>query len=307
MSGKRLGWVVLGVSVPAALAAVSWFLGGNKVWLCETVLSAGVLVALVVAASLKPLEQVRARDWLLLGWLGLGWACWAGVGYFLPLTTVAIKPEPHEPDGPTRVSYAGVPRASSDPASKSSFRIRGRFSPDLLKVETLGPHGWELRTFRASDSDVSLDSVETTWLYVDNRGHGATRLECGKLGLDVAAGAAERRRVLASPWAGRAAVRIDGKEVGTLGDRPVLIDVLGTRSYRLREVVYGSGLLQAMQALQGGLVEPGAPDSLYEQKHVHELPGEVDYFLEEAPKEIKVTTFAVPALRETRRELREAD
>ena len=310
MSGKRFGLLVLGVSVPPALAAVSWFLGGNAVWLCETVLSAAVLLVLLVAASLKPLEQVRARTWLPLGWLLLGWAGWAAVGYFFPLTTVTITPDSQEPDGPTRVTYDGRLVAAPEPVRKSSFRIRGRFQPDLLKIETLAPQGWEPRTFRTYDSDVSLGSVSTTGLYVDNRGHGATRLQCGELELDIAAGAAEHRKVLAPLLGGSAAVRIDGNKVGTLEDKPVLIDVLGTRTYRLRDVTYGSGVLQAMwavQGLQGQLPEPGPPDSVYEQKHVHQLPGEVDYFLEAAPEKIKVTAFGAPALQETRRELREVE
>jgi hypothetical protein len=311
MVRERYGWVVLGCSVAAALAAVSWFLGGNTVWLVETVLSAGVLVVLVVLASLKPLEQARARDWFLLGWLVLGWACWAGVGYFLPLSTVTIKPDSDEPAGPTRITYDQNPVATLDPLPTYSFRFRGRFHPDLLTLQTLGPQGWQARTFRAyDDNDVRLESVPTTSLYIDNRGHGATRLECGKLGLDVAAGAAVRRRVLASPWGGEVAVRVDGKEVGTLGDKPVLVDVLGTRSYRLREVVYGAGLLEALQAvgeMHGHFPEPAAPDTVYEHKHVHQLPGPVDFFLEAAPQKIEVATFGAPAVRETRRELREVE
>jgi hypothetical protein len=232
------------------------------------------------------------------------------VGYFFPLTTVTIKPEPKEPDGPTRITYAGRLVAEPDPVRESFFRLRGRFEPGLLKVETLAPQGWERRTFRTYDSDVSLDSVSTTGLYIDNRGHGATRLQCGQLELDIAAGAGERHNVLAPPLGPPAAVRIDGREVGTLGDRPVLIDVLGTRTYRLRELSYGSGVLQAMwavQGVQGQRPDPGPPDTVYESKHVHPLPGDVDYFLEAAPEKIKVATFGAPVLQETRRELREVE
>jgi hypothetical protein len=310
MSANRYGRLVLGCLVPPALAAVSWLMGGDTVWLCGTVLSAAAILVLVVAASLKPLEQARTRDWLVLGWLGVGWAAWAGVGYLFPLTTVTIKPEPKEPEGPTRITYAGRVVAEPETVRECSFRLRGRFELGQLTIKTLAPQGWELRTFRTHDSDVSLDSVSTTGLYIDNRGHGSTRLECGKVELAIAAGAAERHAVLAPPLGAPAAVRIDGKTVGTLGDRPVLIDVLGTRTYRLRELTYGSGVLQAMwavQGVQGQLPDPGPPDSVYESKHVHPLPGEIDYFLEAAPEKIEVTTFGAPVLQETRRELREVE
>lgn len=288
------GQVCALIPVPFVLAAVSWLLGGNNVWAWTAAVS-GVLLLLWGVASLEVLRDrdFQLRDFLLAGFVVLCWGAWAAVGYHFPLTAVRLKDDDgdDEPVGPVRLSYDGEMRFEGE-RRQGAFEIRGRLDPARLKVESLAPTGWVARTFRVYGDEVTLAKAPTTTLYFDNRDHKEARLVCGQLGVTVAANKKERLRVPALAPGAACPLVLDGKEVGTLGEKDVLVDALGTRSYRWRTVTYG-GALEQLMALnpQGGVVPPRDDFELFRAGHVHELRGKVDFFLVPAPREIKVQTF----------------
>ncbi len=293
--------------LPLALAVGSWFLGGGTVWMLTSVLAAGSL--LVVAIRYLPsIDFLGLRHYLTFGYLVLCWAAWAAVGYFLPLTTVTVKPAlgsswEKEPDCPMRITHGRQAQVEHDHPGEHTIAFRGRFDPRSLKIETRTPAGWIERSFTSYTSFVVLEEVPAARLYIDNRKHAAVDLGCGQLRFPIAAGSRQRLRLAAPPAGSRCPLTMDGKEVGVLtGEEDVLVDTLGTRSYRLRRLVYG-GILDM---LAGPAAGPFPRTELFRGRHVHKLGVAVDYFLEDAPKEIKVPTWSgLPAGQQTRYELLE--
>ncbi len=97
-------------------------------------------------------------------------------------------------------------------------------------------------------------------------------------------------RVLAPGVNDPVTLSIDDKKVGGGKAGPVLLDVLGTRRYRLQTVVYTGGLLRLLGP--DALLQLHIPSVEYfSDSHVHSLPHEVDYFLKRPPREITVTTL----------------
>jgi hypothetical protein len=299
------GRVCAAIPVPFALAAVSWTLGGNNVWAWTAGVS-GVLLLLWGVASLEVLRDrdFQLRDFLVTGFVVLCWGAWAAVGYYFPLTAVRLKDgDEEEPVGPVRLSYDGEVRFEGE-RRQIAFEIRGRLDPARLKIESLAPTGWAARTFRASSDEVTLEKLPTTIIYFDNRDHKVARLVCGQLSVTVAANTKERVRVPALAPGTACPLLLDGKEIGTLGEKDVFVDAFGTRSYRWRTITYGGPLEQVMALNPQGVVPPRDDFELFRAGHVHELRGKVDFFLEPAPNEIKVRTIG-PTIggRETRTEL----
>jgi hypothetical protein len=188
-----------------------------------------------------------------------------------------------------RITYGRQVEVVVDPPGEHTIEFRGRFDPAALKIETLTPTGWGERSFDPYSDSVRLKAIPTARLYIDNRKHGAVRIGCGRLNFDIPAGGHRRLNIAALPASSRCPVTLDGKEIGILaGEADLLVDTLGTRSYRLRKIVYGSvidmlagpapGLFPEVEVFRGG--------------HCHKLGVAVDYFLEDAPKEIKAMIFS---------------
>ena len=297
-------------SVPVGLAVVSWFLGGDLIWGAV----AAVAALLVIVASAAAFRVVAARDlrlgdFLPAGYLLLCWASWTAVGYFLPLATVHVTGQMDgEPDCPFRVSYGGQVRLAAERGRECSFQIRGRFRPDEVKVETLTTQGWIDRSFRDYGDEVDLEKIPTTRIYLDNRGNGPVELGCGPLRFTAAAGGKACFRIPALPVGARCPLTLDGQEVGNVGSRNVLVDALGTRSYTLRTVTYESGFAGLLRLGRPDLGPPPGKEAVLSGRHVHQLPGAIDFFLEPAPPNIKVTTFGgIDPIEQTRMELCETD
>jgi hypothetical protein len=300
-----LFWLLAGLP-PLGAVVGSWYLGGDETWLKVTCVAFCVLL-LVGLGMLRGAFEARGRGmiWIaaLFGYLLLVWGAWTGVGYFLPVTAVKVKPNKDGPDGPTRIVYRGEVVGELGRTDDHSFEIRGRFDPSRLRVETFGPEGWVQCPCRDFVSSVEVEAIPTVGLYVDNRQRGQTRLECGELKLQVPAGAAFRR-VIPAP-AGSLPLLLDGEVVGSLEGEHLLIDVLGTREYRLREVTYRGGVLH--------LFQPERPDRLplveyFRGRRLHRLPRQVDHFLEPAPEKVNVTTYGWQMdVRAERYELLDAD
>jgi hypothetical protein len=292
--------------IPIVLAVLSWGLGGNNLWAWITAIS-GLLLLVTAVANLEVLRDrdLRLSDFLLGGLVVLCWGAWAAVGYYFPLTTVVLKEgDADEPVGPVRISYDGAVRFEGDRGGPSSFQIRRRLKSERLRVETLAPTGWVARPFQTAGDEIKLETIPTTIIYLDNRDHQEVRLACGQLTVTGAASAKQSFRIPALPPGARCTVALDGKEIGTLEDRNVLVDALGTRSYRFRTVTYAGALEQLMTRLPQPGAEPQDDVTFFRQSHLHALPGKVDFFLEPAPNEIKVRTFSpVAAGKETRTEL----
>jgi len=296
----HIGWPA--VALPAFVAIVSWALGGDMFWWLVTVFGAIGLIAFGCCTLRGELERPRSKEWFLLGYLALVWAPWAAIGYFFPVEKVRIAVPNDEPAAALRISYKDELLTTLDPPRNWLFPIRGHFQADRLKVETFGPAGWRDRTFRNYGQSVALDSVPIMDVYIDNRNHGVATLEFGELKIVMSADRAERRRIVAPLPGSPVAVRIDGSGVGQLGDQPVFIDVLGTRSYHFHEVQYQGGLLHLLRAATSPLgnaepIEHPAPiDAIFLGRRLYPLPHKLDHFLEKAPSEIKVNAVYGMAL-----------
>lgn len=291
---------------PVALAAGAWFLGGGVIWTLATVGTAGTLL-LIAICYLPAIDSLRRHQYAKFSYLVLCWGIWTGIGYFLPASSVTVKTllesdMEKEPDCPMRITYGRQVQVELPRTQKHTIAFRGRFNPQWLKIETMTPTGWVERAFKDYSDSVNLEEIPTTQLYIDNRKHDAVRLGCGQLSFQVAAGSHQRLRI-ASPPGVRCPLTLDAQDVGTFaGEKDLLVDTGGTRSYRLRKIDYG-GILDMLAGPAPDLfpvtevVHPG---------HIHKLGVAVDYFLEDAPKEIKVPTFGgLPMGKHTRYELLE--
>jgi hypothetical protein len=294
---------------PLAAAVASWFLAGSEAWVWVSLggmcllglVGLGMLRAVVVAG-----DAGFVRGLALFGYLLLVGAAWAVVGHSFPPTTVTIKPDERTPVVPVRYVYKGELLGESERPFEYVLAFRGRFDRASLRVEASGPDGWVRLPFTSYGHTgrvtATLESIPTVELYVDNRNNGAARLECGEMVLDVPAGATQRRVVPVPSHA--VAVRLGGLEIGTLKDEHLLIDVLGTREYVLREKQYRDAFGMLLQG-----AEPKVP--LVRRiggGRLHRLPRRLDYFLEAAPDKVTVKTygFALGAQAE-RYELLDAD
>jgi hypothetical protein len=291
---NRWLWVG-GIAVPVVLAGLSWVLAGNEVW--YWICFGGVIVGLIlVVAVLRTVGQgdISPRAALVGLWLllcaGLFWA----VGFYFPLTTVTVSPRWFSsdavPDGPTRVIYDGGIVAQFEGDSTASFQFRGKFDPALLRVESLGPAGWVKRIPHDVGSAVSLETLPLVVLYVDNRNHEPFQLQCGELKFEVPANTTRKWSVPALEKGDTVSVQLDGKIAGEVGAQNLLVDASGTRSYRWRELDYGGGLMQLMEATGQGN-RPLPRIRFFSNARVHTLPDKVDYFLEPAPDKIQVTVM----------------
>jgi hypothetical protein len=292
-----------------SLLIVSWSLAGNALWGWSAAAGA-ILLIILTLAGFRALDELRARHFLLYGSLVLCWVGWVVVGFCWPITEVRVKgdldhlPE-DEPNCRLRVSYEGQVRAEFDRFRECSFRFRGRFRPEQLRVEMLTPEGWVTRKFEDFGDEARLDKVPVTRLYVDNRNNGPVKLVCGAWQVAVEAGGRAVIRLPAAPKGVRR-LTINGKEAGPLEGEDVLVDTLGRRSYRHRTLFYGDALHHLGADPFRDPLAQSQEELTFGPGHVHRLPGKIDYFLEMAPATITVTTFrGLPAGLHRRTELRE--
>jgi hypothetical protein len=293
--------------VPVALAVISWFLGGNVVWCVSAVIMTALLI--IVGAVAHPrVNYLGPRVYLMSGYLVACWASWVLVGWYWPVTTVLVRAEfgdelKQDTSAPLRISYAGRVELEQDRCRRCSFQFRGPFQPAELKIEMLTPYGWVQRPFKTCGTEVRLTTFPHSRLYVDNRGHGATTLVCGKLNFRIAAGCHECLRIPNLPKDVHYPLAIDGTVVGTFEGGDLLIDTLGTRAYLLRRVYYVD--YRDRDKVAGGLLV-APPEVLFAGAHVHKVAERIDFFLEPAPQTIKVLAIGnVPMENGTRTELRE--
>jgi hypothetical protein len=284
--GRLITHLAIGGALTIAAGVGSWFVGGDTLWkVGNWVFGIAIVILLVL---IRTRRRQRVDDWLIFAGIGSAMVVWIAIGFWFPLTTVKIDPE--NIGSRSRVTYNGklmIEWPSNEPAS---FTMRGPLNRAKMKIETLGPTGWFPRKYTAaSDNSVGLGEVETATLFIDNRDHAAVTLSYGELEFQVAANKAEKRTVLASRFGEAVSLRIDGKEAGSLDHTTVLIDILGTRSYRLREVVYG-GEMQRLGVF-GDRNQPEPRVSVLSGQHVYRLPMPPDYFLEHAPAKISITTM----------------
>lgn len=283
---RPIFWVLMSLP-PVAAGAVSWILGGNTAWGWGLLGGAAVLFLIVIGA-LKLAPQMQARHWVrlgyTLGYLGLVWAVWWGVGYYFPLTVVAIELSKDRYEQPMRITYRGAEIGEFDAGADISFPTRGQFNPASLKVETLGPDGWFPCRFHHYGSHVALDDETATTLYIDNRKATPVRVEFGEIRLDIPAQSHSRHAFRIPPIGGVIRLYIDGQKIGRADDGHYLIDVEGTHTYRLQAVVYGGGLVAIFNPNAGARVPP---PEIYRGAHLHHLSRPVDFFLEKPPETIK--------------------
>jgi hypothetical protein len=289
----------LAACAPLVLAALSWVLGGNAVWGWSTLIAALLLIVLA-ATALRVANDLKCRHFLVFGYLIACWGSWALVGFCFPKTQVRVESlrDTEKDEGPTspiRVSYGGEVRVVLDRFQECSFPLRGPFFPAQLRIETFGPDGWVPCSFESHGAgSVRLQSLPLTRLYIDNRGHDAVTLTCGQWNAAISAGSQECLRI-PRPCVSRPLL-IDGRRVGDLDGENFLVDTLGTRAYQFQTAFY-----------EGNLWTPFTPTpQVFHGGQLHRLPNEIDYFLEPAPEQIKVTTlYGLPLDRLHRTELQE--
>jgi hypothetical protein len=287
---EQLTLWLLAALILTAVAIGSWFTGGNEYWMFGTAL--GVLILIVLGlVSLRHASTLTRRSYFTYGFLLVCCGVWFGIGYFWPQTTIKVNgglahDMEREPTTPFRVRYGGKVMVERERSQECAFSFRGRFDPKQLQIESLSPEGWIQRTFSDYSDSVRLEDIPVTWIYVDNRKHEESVLACGEVHFVIPADDKEIHRVPELKRLLKCPVTLDGQKVGNLTDKNILVDTRGTRSYTERTVVYGGPLEILMNK-----PEIGAGSSSFRRKHVHELDDKIDYFLEPAPKEIKVPAF----------------
>jgi hypothetical protein len=303
----RLRPWLLAVLILPSLVILSWFLAGHAVWHYSAVVTA-FLLFLLTLSGFKLLDGLRARHFLLYGYFVLCWVAWTVVGYYWPMTEVRVKGElgnnlEEEPNCQLRVSYGGLVRVELDRPQESSFRFRGRFDPEQLRIEMMTPEGWVTRSFNAYSKEAYLDKIPVGRLYVDNRASGPVTLACGAWQAGVKGDSHATVLLPAAPKGVRRRLTINGKEAGAFEGENILVDTLGTRSYQLRTVVYETTLNRLFADPAKRLLPP---ERSFERGHVHHLPDEIDYFLASAPDRITVPTmYGLPLGKLKRKELNE--
>jgi hypothetical protein len=298
---------LLAVLILPAMALGSWRAGGTDVWAFGTALCVLSLIILGLVA-LRHLGTLTRRSYITYGYLMICCGTWFGIGYYWPLTTIQVNggldhSMERGPTTPLRVRYDGQTMVELERCQVCAFSFRGRFEPKLLQIESLGPQGWIRRPFDDYSDRVSLKDIPVTWIYVDNRKNGSTVLACGEVSFDIPAEGKEIYRVPGLEVIKGYPVLLDGQQVGFLTDKNILIDTRGKRSYTERTVIYGGPLEIMMNKPE---IDPGS--SSFRKKRLHQLDDKIDYFLEPAPKEIKVQAFGGIAIgTEKRTELLEDD
>ena len=302
-------WLLL-VIIPGGAGTVSWFLGGNEIWVGGTVV--GLVLLALMGLTLyglltNPEFNTRRGFYDLLfcteclcGWVFVATLLsWWVVGFFFPLNSIRVRTHHDEEvlTCKTRIWYRSHTVAEFDTATPHTFSLRGRYEASLLRVEALGPDGWNSLPFDHYGTEVVVKPPRTIALYIDNRNGVATTIACGQLEFEVMANSKEQRMLPAPVYDDSVTVSLNDKRIGTLEGNCALIDVRGTHSYVSKEITYG----------MHGLFLPGRNqerhEEFYQDAHLHPLPEKVDYFLEHAPEKITVTTLSGLPLNETRRQL----
>lgn len=301
---SQFGHWLAGLAVLVAVVIVSRCMDASetsfRMSLLVILVAAGVFISNSIGALISG-AALRAKHFTRFGFFVLAVVCWFGAGRFfrnMELNVTQSYSADNCPiDGAVRVTCDGKPLPSAGGDVKK-FRVRGRVNEDQLTVESFGPDGWVARPFRKYGDELNLEQIPTTNLYIDNRGHGATNLKCGALSLDIPAGFQGRKRILTPRE--RANLLIDGKEVGSFAAGDYVVDVSGTHSYDLREIIYVSGMVNSrIQLNQLAGMLPGHPQALpdlpipnlpvrYNARHIHRVPKSIDYFLTGHPDRIKV-------------------
>jgi hypothetical protein len=296
-------WCLLGGLFLLVVVLVSYWLGGDNTWMWTAVVTAVLLfLAFAAAGRSGGLWDLRPRYFILYGIGVLAWWCWVGVGVYFGISRITVEPDWEmkgvaEPDFRARIVYNAKIVATYDGSQKYEFPIRA-YRRELLQIEIFRPEGWGECELAGGSTWIVVKKFRTLSLFVDNRRHSAIKLACGQIHIPVAADALTRRTIPAPSQREGYPLTIDGRAVGELNGESYLIDAIGTRSYRLRECVYGGDQL---------LVDRQRPaDAFYRGHHLHKLPKAIDYFLRQAPKKITVwRSQEMKWLGETRMELLE--
>jgi hypothetical protein len=182
------------------------------------------------------------------------------------------------------VSYRGTVQVERACLQECSFEFRGKLQQKQLEIESLSPEGWIKRSFVFYKSKLYLKPVPLTRIYVDNRGNSEVTLACGQWHCDVPAGSHQCIKIPTAPRDSCRTLTINSNEVGILTAENVLVDTLGTRSYRFQTVVYCTNPYPFARALR----PPDGLETCFHDNYIHKLPSEIDYFLEPAPHTIRL-------------------
>jgi hypothetical protein len=308
--GRPLLWCAGAVLFLALVALLSYGLGGNEVWKW-TAWIWGVILVFTVLGVLRVLDELEAVHYLFLLCFLLGEVCWVSMGVVYGYRKVEVelsleKAGSEWKEGeeglylPVRITYDGEVLAAADALKSHSFAVR-RFRPERLQIEVLRPQGWTTwRMDRVLGERVSVKPITVVSLFIDNRDHATVALACGAVQREVAAGQSAQWTFAAPDPPARYPLRIDGRDAGRLAGANYLLDVAGTRTYRLREMKYTQFVL-----LGEG---EGPRPTVFKPAHLHQLPQRIDYFLSPAPesitvKEVSINGITIPALDQTRWEL----
>lgn len=295
---RRLWRAAIGLVSLPIIAGASWYLAGSQVWHWIAILSVVALLLLVISAANTGISALRIRHFVAFSYFVLSVACWIVIGYLFPVTKFNIAPDKSQDGTLFRVANHGTFLFPTDPEG-NTYQFRGRIGNDHLTVESLTPDGWVVRDFSIYGRELELKALPTTNLYIDNRRHGAAKMMCGALPLDVAAEFIGCIRIPSPKHTVQCFV--DGEEVGSMDEGSYVIDISGAHSYVLNEVVYASKMFQAMSNLDHILQDQSdsnaqgtdplipMPNSAihYAGQYVYRLPKEIDFFLTPHTKELE--------------------
>jgi hypothetical protein len=305
---RRPLWWLAGVLFLLAIAGAAYWLGGTGFWKWTAGIATAVLILGLLGLTREGvLSGLRAEEAVVCAYIVLVWACWVGIGFFLGVSRVEVKrdwgqPRAGQPYLPTRVRYAGRVVAAFTDKPSCTFEVR-RFCRDLLVVEMQRPDGWVECDLTGDSTAVQIKKRPTATLYIDNRRHQAVEVSCGQLRIAVSAGAAVCRTILAPPRGGQYPLLLDGRAIGEPAGEHCLVDVVGARTYRFQSLIYARSGFDAMT-----WGDRPAPEGHYSGRHLHKVPGKVDYFLTPAPRSLTVRRLkGFSFLPEKRAELLEAD
>jgi hypothetical protein len=271
-----------------------------------------VLLVFTVLGVLRVLDELEeAVHYLFLLCFLLGEVCWVSIGVVYGYRKVDVELS-WEKDGsgrkegeeglylPVRITYDGEVLVAADALKSHSFEVR-RFRPERLQIEVLRPKGWTTWPMdRVLGGRVSVKPIVVVSLFIDNRDHAAIDLACGAVHREVAVGQTAQWTFAAPDPPARYPLRIDGRDVGRLAGANYLVDVAGTRTYRLREMKYTQFALLG----EGETARP----TVFKPAPLHKLPDRIDFFLSPAPetitvKEVSINGITIPAGDQSRWEL----
>lgn len=165
------------------------------------------------------------------------------------------------------------------PADNPSFSLQ-ILTPDGWVNYPIMLENWE-NEYRV-EGDAPMSTLPYLSLFVDNRGCPKSELDYGKLKLTLEANKATELSIPAARLTENMGISLNGKRIGSIDLDGIsydnyLIDCSGKRSYYWHRVSYGE------------YITTNPNEQYMSNQYVHHVLGNVEHFIESAPKQIRTT------------------